>query len=175
MFYPLMHESHGCWKPGTLITTLLFLIIRFSHVAHWVQIEAISISGCKTLHNIFMNAFHTLGCNNANTTVVLVHDHWGSVFKTTNSGNKQSCGKVLTMCVNTKSPTYSVLCFQGFRVKWEDHIWFWCCHKVSPNGVDVDASIVCKVSHIENWHHPITKIKIQWLVNACDLLYMYIQ
>ena len=56
-----------------------------------------------------------------------------------------------------KTMPYSVLCFQGFWVKWEDHIWFWCCHKVTPNGVDVDASIVGKVSHIENWHHPATK------------------
>ena len=129
-----------------------------------------------------MNTFRTLGCNSVNTTsnpVVLVQDHWGSASETTNSGSKQFCSKFLTMCVhtvrvvvivvaiNTKSPTYSVLCFQGFRVKWEDHIWFWCCHKVTPNGVDADESIVCKV--IENWQHPTTKKDI--VTHGCDLLY----
>ena len=70
-----------------------------------------------------------------------------------------------------KTKPYSVLCFQGFWVKWEDHIWFWCCHKVTPNGVDVDAIIVGKVSHIENWHHPATKNRyllmwsLQWWWN----------
>ena len=69
----------------------------------------------------------------------------------------QSRVAVIVVAIINKSPTYSVLCFQGFRVKWEDHIRIWCCHKVSPNGVDVDASVVCKVSHIENWQHPTNK------------------
>ena len=67
------------------------------------------------------------------------------------------CSVCVHMNELTKTKPYSVLCFQGFWVKWEDHIWFWWCHKVTPNGVDVDASIVSKVSHIENWHHPATK------------------
>ena len=69
----------------------------------------------------------------------------------------QSRVAVIVVAIINKSPTYSVFCFQGFRIKWEDHIWIWCCHKVSPNGVDVDASVVCKVSHIENWQHPTNK------------------
>ena len=42
------------------------------------------------------------------------------------------------------SPTYPVLCFPGFRVKRVDNIRFCSCHKVTPNGIDVDQiNVLC--------------------------------